>query len=65
MTRAITPKAMNNREGFKMLRTEGKKGFRKGEGRVDDEMEGYKGNSRFFMKPLEVMLRPYLNRSRF
>ena len=65
MTRAVTPKAMNNRERFKMLRTEGKKGFCKGEGRVDDEMEGYKRNSRLLVKPLEVVLRSYLDRSGF
>ena len=65
MTRAVTPKAMNDREGFKMLRAEGKKGFCKGESRVDNEMESYKGNSRLFMKPLEVVFRPYLNRSGF
>ena len=65
MTGTITPKTMDNREGFKMLGTEGEEGFGKGEGRVDNKMEGYKGNSGVFMKPLEVMLGPYLNRGRF
>ena len=56
MTRAVTPKAMNNRERFKMLRSESKKGFGEGEGGVDDKMKGYKRNSRLLMKPLEVVL---------
>ena len=56
---------MDNREGFEMLGTKGEEGFGKGESRVDNKMEGYKGNSGFFMEPLEVMFRPYLNRSRF
>ena len=56
MTRAVTPKAMNNRERFEMLRTEGKKGFCKGEGRMDDEVKGYEGNPRLLVKPLEVVL---------
>ena len=55
MTRAVTPKAMNNRESFKMLRTKGEEGFCKSEGRMDDEMEGYERNSRLLMKPLEVV----------
>ena len=65
MTRTVTPKAMNNRERFKMLRTKGEEGFSEGEGRMDDEMEGYKRNSRLLMKPLEVVLCSYLNRSGF
>ena len=65
MTRAITPKTVNDREGLKMLRAEGKKRFCKGEGRVDDEMKGYEWNSSLLMKPLEVVLRSYLNRSGF
>ena len=65
MTRAITPEAMNNRERFEMLRTKGEEGFCKGEGRMDDEVEGYYRDSRFFVKPLEVMLGSYLNGSRF
>ena len=32
---------------------------------MDDEVKGYKRNSRFLVKPLEVVLRSYLNRSRF
>ena len=65
MTRAIAPKAMNNREGFKMLRPKGKKGFCEGKGRVDDEMKSYERNSRFLVKPLEVMFRSDLDGSRF
>ena len=65
MTRAVTPKAMNNREGFEMLGTKGEEGFCKGEGRMDDKVESYNRNSRFFMKPLKVMLGSYLNRSGF
>ena len=65
MTRAVTPKAMYNREGFEMLRTEGKKGFSKSKSRMDDEMEGYDGNPRFLVKPLKVVLRSYLDRSGF
>ena len=56
MTRAITPEAMNNRERFEMLRTKGEEGFCKGEGRMDNEMEGYERDSRLLMKPLEVVL---------
>ena len=65
MTGTIAPKAMNNREGFEMLGTKGKEGFCERKGGVDNEMEGYKGNSGFSMKPLEVMFRSYLNRGRF
>ena len=56
MTRAVTPKAMNNRERFEMLRTKGEEGFCKGEGRADDEVESYDRNSRLPMKPLKVVL---------
>ena len=56
---------MNNRERFEMLRSESEEGFCKGKSRMDNEMEGYKRNSRLFMKPLEVVLRSYLNRSGF
>ena len=65
MTGAITPKAMYNREGFEMLRTECEERFSEGKGGVDDEVEGYDGNPRFFVKPLKVVLRSYLNRSGF
>ena len=65
MVRAVTPKAMNNREWFEMLRAKGEEGFRKGEGGVDDEVKGYKGNSRFLVEPLEVMFRSYLDGSGF
>ena len=65
MTRTITPKAMYNRKGFKVLRTESEERFSESKGGVDNKMEGYKGNPRFFMKPLKVMLRSYLNGSRF
>ena len=65
MSRAVTPKTMNNRERFEMLRAKSEEGFCKGKSRVDDEMEGYKRNSRLFVEPLEVVLGPYLNRSGF
>ena len=65
MTRAVTPKTMNNRKRFEVLRTKSEEGFCKGEGGMDDEVEGYKGNSGFLMEPLKVMLRSYLNRSGF
>ena len=65
MTRTITPKTMDNGKRFKMLRTEGEEGFCKGECRVDDEVKGYKGNSRFLVEPLEVMFRSYLDGSGF
>ena len=65
MTRAVTPKAVYSGEGFEMLRTEGKEGFSKCKGGVDDEMECDDGNPRFLMKPLEVVLRSYLDRSGF
>ena len=65
MTRAITPKAMDNGKRFKMLRTEGKEGFCKSKCRVDDEVKGYKGNSRFLVEPLEVMFRSHLDGSGF
>ena len=55
MTRTITPKAMDNGKRFKMLRTEGEEGFCESESRVDDEVEGYKRNSRFLVEPLEVV----------
>ena len=56
---------MDDREGFEMNGTKGKKGFAECKGRMDDEMEGYYGNPRFFVEPLEVVLCPYLNRSGF
>ena len=56
MTGTITPKAMYNRKGFKVLRTEGEEGFGESKGGVDNKMKGYKGNPRSFMKPLKVML---------
>ena len=65
MTRTVTPKAMNNREGFKMLRTEGEEGFCKCKGGVDDEVEGDDGNSGLLVKPLKVVLRSHLDGSRF
>ena len=43
----------------------GEEGFCKGEGRVYDEVESYNRNSRLLMKPLKVVLRSYLDRSRF
>ena len=65
MTRTVTPKTMYNREGFEMLRTKGEEGLCEGESGMDDEMEGYDGNSRLFVKPLKVVFRSYLNRSGF
>ena len=65
MARTITPKAMDNGEGFEMLGPEGKEGFCECKGGVDEEMKGDDGNPRLLMKPLEVVLRSYLNRSRF
>ena len=65
MMRAVAPKAMYNGERFEMLRTKGKEGFCEGKSRMDDEMESYDGDPRLLMKPLEVMLRSYLYRSRF
>ena len=56
MVRTITPKAMDNRERFEMLRAKGEEGFCKGEGGMDDEMEGYERNPGLLMKPLEVVL---------
>ena len=32
---------------------------------MDDEVEGYYGDSSFLAKPLKIMFCPYLNRSRF
>ena len=65
MTRAVTPKAMYNREGFEMLRPEGEEWFCEGESRMDNKVECDDRNPRFLMKPLEVVFRPYLNRSGF
>ena len=65
MVRAITPKAMDDREGFEMNGTKGKKGFTECKGRMDNEVEGYYGNPRFLVEPLEVMFCPYLNRGGF
>ena len=65
MTRTVAPKAMYNREGFKVLGSKGKEGFGECKGGVDDKMEGDYGNPRLLVKPLEVVLRPYLDRSRF
>ena len=56
MSGAIVPKTMDNGEWFKMDGTEREKRFSKGEGGVDDEVEGYYGNPRFLMEPLKVML---------
>ena len=65
MTKTVTPKTVDDREGFKMLRSKSEEGFCKGEGGVDNKMEGDDRNSRFLMKPLEVMFGSYLNRSGF
>ena len=65
MSGTVTPKTVYNREGFEMLGPKREEGFCEGEGRVDDEMEGDNGNSRLFVKPLEVVLRSYLDRSGF
>ena len=65
MTRTVTPKAMYNREGFEMLGTKGEEGFCECKGGMDDEVEDYNGDSRFLVKPLKVVFRSYLNRSRF
>ena len=65
MTGTIAPQAMYDRKGFKVLRTESEERFSESKGGVDNKMEGYKGNPRFFMKPLKVMLGSYLDRSGF
>ena len=65
MTRAVTPKAMYNREGFEMLRTKGEERFCECESGVNDEVKGNEGDSRLLVKPLKIVLRSYLNRSRF
>ena len=65
MSRTITPKAVDYREGFEMLGTEGKEGFCECKGGVDDKMECDDGNPRLLVKPLKVVLRSYLNRSGF
>ena len=65
MTRAIVPKTMDYGEGFEMDRSKGEEGFGEGKCGVDDEMKGYYRNPRFLMKPLEVMLRSYLEGSGF
>ena len=65
MARTITPKTMDNGEGFEMDRPEGKKRFCKCEGRMDDEMEGDYRNPRFLMEPLKVVLCPHLKRCGF
>ena len=65
MTRAVTPKAVYNREGFEMLRTEGKEGFCECKGGMDNEVEGDNGNPRFLVEPLKVVLRSYLDGGRF
>ena len=65
MSGTVTPKTMYNREGFKMLGTEGKEGLGECKGGMDDKVEGYYGNPRFLMKPLEVVFSSYLERSRF
>ena len=56
---------MYNRKGFEMLGAEGKEGFCGCKGRMDDEMEGDDGNPRLLVKPLKVVLRSYLDGSRF
>ena len=56
---------MDDGERFKVNRAKGKKWLPKGKGGVDDEVEGYYGNSRFHMKPLKVVFSPYLKRSGF
>ena len=63
MTRAIVPEAMDDGEWFKVNGAKGKERFSKGESGVDEKVEGYYGNPRFLMKPLKVMLSPYLKRS--
>ena len=49
MARAITPEAMDDREGFEMNGTKGKKGFAECKGGMDNEVEGYYGNPRFLV----------------
>ena len=65
MTRTITPKAVDDGEGFKVDGTECKEGFSKGKCRMDDKMEGYYRNPRFLMEPLEIVHCSHLNRSGF
>ena len=47
MAGTITPKAMYDRKGFKVLRTESEEGFSESKCGMDNKMEGYKGNPRF------------------
>ena len=65
MSGTVTPKTMYNREGFKMLGTEGKEGLGECKGGMDDEMECDDGNPGLLMKPLKIVLCSYLNRSWF
>ena len=65
MTRAVTPKAVYNREGFEMLRSKGEERLCECESGVDDKVKGYNGDSGLLVKPLKIVLRPYLNRSWF
>ena len=65
MTRTITPKTVDDREGFEVDGTKGKKGFAECKRRMDDEVESYYGNSRFFVEPLKIVLSSYLNRGGF
>ena len=63
--RTVTPKAMYDREGFEMLGTKGEERLCKSKGGMDNEVKGDNGDSGLLVKPLEVVLRSYLNRSRF
>ena len=65
MTRTITPKAVDDGEGFEMNGTKGKQGFAECKCGMDDEVEGYYRDSRLVMEPLEVVFGPYLNGSGF
>ena len=65
MSGTITPKAMDDREWFKMDGAECKKGFSKCECRVDNEMESDYRNPRFLMEPLKVVFCSHLDRSGF
>ena len=55
MAGTVTPKAVYNRKGFEMLRTESEERFSESKSGVYNEVEGYNGNPRFLVEPLEVM----------
>ena len=60
----IVPEDVDNGKVLQMSPSDIKEGFSKGEGGVNDDVDGNYRERRVYFSPLEVMLRAYLNRGR-